>query len=85
VTAAVGAEVAVAAVREVAVAEGCAGSGKTVGAGGLAAGAEVTVAAVVQAARKKQAAREILVNLVKFLWASIIHTLSYMILIGSYH
>jgi hypothetical protein len=56
-----------------------------VGAGGLAAGAEVTVAAVVQAARKKQAAREILVNLVKFLWASIIHTLSYMILIGSYH
>jgi hypothetical protein len=85
VTATAGAGVAVATGWEVTVADGSTGSGAAVGVGRLVAGAEVTVAAVLQAASRRQAARAIPIHLLNIFWASIIHTLSFMILIDSYH
>jgi hypothetical protein len=85
VAATVGAGVAVAAGREVAVADGSTGIGEAVGVGRLVAGAGATVAAVLQAARTKQAARVIPINFLNIFWASIIHTLSFLILNDSYH
>jgi hypothetical protein len=84
VMATVGTGVAVAAGRLVAVADGSTGSGVAVGVGRLVAGAGGTVAAVLQAARKKQAARVIPIHLLNIFWASIIHTLSFLILNDSY-